>query len=89
MEKVAGIYEEFGISTERDLEKGRTTLLVAAEKVLMDDMALIPILFNQNAVLTARDLNNVSASYYVPALFQKATLYKYSKYADEFSTLLK
>lgn len=89
MEKVAGIYEEFDISTERDLEKGRTTLLVAAEKVLMDDMALIPIIFNQNAVLTARDLNNVSASYYVPALFQKATLYKYSKYADEFSTLLK
>ena len=55
----------------------------------MDDMALIPVIFNQNAVLTARDLNNVSASYYVPALFQKATLYKYSKYADEFSTLLK
>ena len=89
MEKVAAVYEKYGISTERDFATGKATLMAAAEKLLLEDMAIIPVIFNQNAVLQANDLNNVASSYYVPALFQKATLYQYSKYANEFSTLFK
>lgn len=89
MSKVADVYAKYDISTDKNLENGRAKLLAEAEKLLLTDMAVIPVYYNQNAILIANDLNNVTSTYYVPAMFQKATLYRYSKYVKEFSVLLK
>ncbi len=80
---VAQIYADNGItpSTKKsDWASQKATLLRLAEKMLVEDAPVIPVLFNQNATLTDSDLSKVSSNYYVPALFQNTKLKNYKDY---------
>lgn len=60
--------------------KERATILHEAEKKLLDDMAIIPIIFNQNATITSKDLSKISVDYYGFVNFKKAKLKDYELY---------
>ncbi len=57
----------------------RANLLHEAEKILIDDATIIPIVFNQNATLTSKDFTDVKYSYYGTPIFTKAKLKDYLK----------
>ena len=81
---IKGIYEKYQITPSTnsgDWASQKSKLLHEAEKILLDDMAIIPVLFNQNAVLISGELTNVGASYYAPAHFQKTNLKNYNDYS--------
>ena len=67
------------VFNEKDIEK-RAELLHDAEEMLLEDMPIIPIIFNQNAVLLSKQLKKVESTYYCPALFKKAKLKNYEDY---------
>ncbi len=67
------------VFAEKDIAK-RSTLLHDAEKIVVDEMAVIPVIFNQNATLTHDDLSKVKTTYYCPAIFTKAKLKDYELY---------
>lgn len=58
----------------------KADVLHEAEKLLMEDMPIIPIVFNQSASLTSKKLSNVSANYYGVSVFTTAKLKNYEKY---------
>ena len=58
----------------------RARLLHEAEKILMSDMPVIPVIFNKNAVMVSGELSDISASYYSPYNFQKTKLKNYTDY---------
>ncbi|MBQ9773649.1 MAG: hypothetical protein IJW30_03200 [Clostridia bacterium] len=77
------IYKEYNITVTDDEDEWaeqRTKLLHAAEKLLMKDMPVIPIVFNQNAVLVSEDLKKIDATYYSPMGFTKMKLKDYLDY---------
>lgn len=61
----------------------RATILHDAEKALMASMPVIPIVFNQTATLTSKDLSGVKTSYYGTSVFSGAKLKDYEKYIPE------
>ena len=67
---------------EKDAD-ARATILHEAEKILMDDMPIIPIVFNQNATLTSSKLTGEKVSYYGTPIFTKLNLKNYEKYLPE------
>lgn len=58
----------------------KSEALHEAEKLLIEQMPVIPIIFNQNATLTSKMLSKVQSSFYCPALFKKTVLKDYEKY---------
>ena len=66
-------------STETDAQK-RSELLHQAEKLLLDNMPVIPIIFNQNAYLQNADLSKVKANFYTPFVFTTAKLKNYLRF---------
>ena len=58
----------------------RAILLHEAEEMIVEDMAVIPVIFNQNATLTSKELSKVKATYYCPAIFTKTKLKNYEEY---------
>ena len=61
----------------------RATLLHEAEAMLMEQLPVIPIVFNQSATLTSKKLSKVGANYYGAATFSKAQLKNYEDYLPE------
>lgn len=51
--------------------KTRLAILHEAEKILMDDMATIPVVFNENATITSKELRAAKVSYYGTPIFTK------------------
>ena len=64
---------------EKDLAK-RAEILHNAEKALIDDGAVIPVVFNANAYVVASELKNVKTNYWGVQNFQKANLKNYVQY---------
>lgn len=64
----------------KDWEAQKAKLLHEAEKLLLNDMPVIPIVFNKNAVMQNSNLKNVKKNYYTPFLFTKTSLKNYKKY---------
>ena len=80
---VKAIYDANGISPTTDASKWpaqKATLLAVAEKQLLADMPVIPVVFNKDVTLTSDQLTDVKSTYYVPATFQKADLKNYLDY---------
>lgn len=80
---IKAVYSKYGITPTNDSEQWtaqKAKLLHAAEKLLIKDMALIPIVFNQNAVLVSKDLKKIDATYYSPMVFTKLKLKNYTDY---------
>lgn len=67
------------IYAEKDIEE-RAVLLHEAEEILMEDLPIIPVIFNQNAVMVSKDLSKVTSTYYCPAYFKKTKLKNYELY---------
>ncbi len=81
--KIKAIYEANGITpTTKASEwtKQKSILLHKAEEVLLKDMPVIPVVFNENAVLVSDELTKVSSTYYIPAYFRKTNLKDYQDY---------
>ena len=60
----------------------RSAKLHDAEKLLLEDMPVIPIVFNQNAYLISGDLSKYDTNYYGFRIFTKLKLKDYEKYLD-------
>lgn len=67
------------IQNERDVTK-RADLYRQAEQMLMDEMPVIPVLFNLEASATSKQLTSLDATYYVKAIFTDAYIKDYDKY---------
>ena len=46
----------------------------------MADLPVIPIIFNQTAVLVSDELTGVSSNYYMPAIFTKADIKDFDRF---------
>lgn len=85
MEKVKAVYEKYSISTSfKNYSKAQATLLHEAEKLLMEKLPVIPIIYNQNAHITSKDLKKVKYDYYGNADFKKTTLKNYDAYMQKY-----
>ncbi len=60
----------------------RAPLLHEAEQILLEDMAVMPVIFNQNATLCSGDLTDVTMSYYGFHIFTKASLKNWINYIE-------
>jgi len=60
----------------------RASKLHEAESMLLADMPVIPILFNQNAYIMSGELSKGSSSYYGFRVFNKLKLKDYTKYLE-------
>ncbi len=67
---------------EKNIEK-RAVILHEAETILMKDMPVIPIIFNQNATLTSKELSKLKFTYYGTPIFTKTKLKDYLQYIPE------
>ena len=56
--------------------------LRAAEGILMNDLPVIPVVYNLNATVTSKQLKRTTSSYYNVLSFQKAKIGSYSKYLE-------
>ena len=56
--------------------------LRAAEGILMDDMPIIPVVFNLDATVTSKQLKGTDVNYYNILSFQKAKISGYTKYLE-------
>lgn len=82
-EIIAAIYAQNGITPSKkssDWTAQKAVLLHKAESILMNDMPVIPVIFNQNAVMVSDQLTKVTSTYYLPAYFRKTNLKKYEDY---------
>ena len=64
---------------EKDLKK-RAEILHNAEKALIDDGAVIPVVFNANAYVVSSELKNLKTDFWGVQTFKKANLKKYVQY---------
>ena len=69
------------IYAEKDLAK-RAEKLHAAENMLLEDMPIIPIVFNQDAYVVRNDLSRYDSSYYCTRIFNKLKLKNYELYVE-------
>ena len=58
----------------------RADNLRKAEGILMEDMPIVPVVFNLNATVTSKQLKKTTTSYYNVASFRKATIKSYDNY---------
>lgn len=61
----------------------KAKVLHEAEKFIIDEMPVIPVVFNKDAYLIKGDLSDVSSTYYDTRNFAKADLKDYKKYIPE------
>ena len=66
---------------EKDITK-RATLLHDAEKMLLDEMPIIPIIFNQDAYVISKELSKYDSTYYATRIFTKTKLKNYELYVE-------
>lgn len=62
-------------------EKERAALLLEAEKILMNEMPVIPVIYNKDVSISAKGLKKVSAGFYCPNIMTRAKLSGYWKIA--------
>lgn len=67
------------IFAEKDIA-ARADNLREAESILMNDLPVIPLIFNKSATVTNSQLKTLNSTYYVNAIFTKAKISKYDNY---------
>lgn len=73
----AKIEEAYAATKAKDV----AARLHEAEGILMEDLPVIPVVYNQNAALTGKGLSGVKSSFFCNATFSKAKLSGYWKIA--------
>jgi hypothetical protein len=86
LDSVAATYEEYGIDTS-DPEDAKVALLHKAEELLMQEMPIIPVVFNKNATVSTSDIKGVKSDYYVSYKFAGANLKNYEDYLLDFENI--
>ena len=66
---------------ETDAEK-RAEILYEAEALLIDDAAVVPVIFNTNAYVVSSKLSGVDTNYWGVQMFTKANLKDYVQYLE-------
>lgn len=66
----------------------RATALYDAEKIIMNDMPVIPTVFNKRAIIKSDDLKGTSSSYYLTTNFKKADVKNYEDYLEAGKTFV-
>ena len=61
----------------------RASILHDAEELLMKEMPIIPIIFNQNATVVSEELSGIKTSYYGNDIFTKMVLKDFELYLPE------
>ena len=78
--------EEYNAKMEEvyNIEKAKdcATALYEAEAILMNDMPVIPTVFNKRAIVQSGDLKSTSSTYYLTTNFKKANLKNYDDYLE-------
>lgn len=77
------IYTKYGVDTAK-VDAGRAILLHEAEKMLVDEMAVIPVVFNKTATLQSDALSKVKSDLFSAYNFQKTVLKDYEDYVEQF-----
>jgi ABC-type oligopeptide transport system substrate-binding subunit len=83
LDSVNAVYNEYGINLAKP-EDARATLLHKAEEVLMQEMPVIPVVFNKNATLTSKSIKGVETDYYTDYKFEGTTLKNYEAFLVHF-----
>ena len=87
LENVKAVYDKYGINPSGDLKAAKAKLLHEAEKVLMADMPVIPVVFNKNATVGSKQLKGVDSDLYVSYEFSGAKLKNYADYIADFDKI--
>ena len=78
---VAAVYKKYGITPTTNVDSWKAqkaVLLHKAEELLLTDLPVVPVLFNQTAsVCNSELLTGLTSDYYVPDLFTNATVTDY------------
>ncbi len=86
--RVKAVYDAYGITPDGNVKnqtQQKAFLLHKAEELLMREMPVIPVVFNQNAVIiNTKYLSGVTTKYYAPTDFRKTKLKKYKNYTYVF-----
>ncbi len=82
-EAYTAFFDQISATTDT---KTRTDLLHQAEKLLMEDMPVIPMIYNQDAYLCSKDLSKVNSSYYGFRIFTTTKQKNYMKYIQKPTT---
>lgn len=86
LDAVGATYEKYGVDP-KDAEKAEAALLHEAEKILMADMPIIPVVFNKNATIGSKQLKGVDSDAYVCYDFTTATFKNYHDFVADFEKL--
>lgn len=78
---ITEVYSKYSVSTDsKSYLASRATLLHAAEAILMENMPVVPVVFNLEATVTSSKLKGVDSTYYLSANFKKAKISSYEDY---------
>lgn len=80
---IKAVYDKYGIAPTTDSSKWaaqKAQLLREAEKLLMKDLPVIPLVFNKDATLASDQLKDVAEGFYTPFNFVKTDLKNYNDY---------
>jgi ABC-type oligopeptide transport system substrate-binding subunit len=86
LDAVNATYAEYGVDTSKPLD-AKVALLHKAEELLMQEMPIIPVVFNKNATIGTSDLKGVKSDYYVSYKFKDASLKNYEDYLADFQKI--
>lgn len=93
LDACSAVYTQYGVKTS-DVKNGRTTLLHEAEKILIEDMAIVPVVFNKTATLESKDISNVTSEFlktytdlFTAYDLQKVKLKNYKDYVINFEQI--
>ena len=80
---VKSVYAEYGITPSTkssDWTAQKALLLHKAEELLMEEMPVIPVIFNKNATISTSDVSKVTSNPYTPCDFRNAKFKNYESY---------
>ena len=86
LDAVNATYAEYGVDPSKT-QDAKTALLHKAEELLMQEMPVIPVVFNKNATVGTSDLKGVKSDYYVSYKFKDASLRNYEDYLADFQKI--
>ncbi|MBE6621254.1 MAG: hypothetical protein E7625_07850 [Ruminococcaceae bacterium] len=86
LDGVAATYAEYGVDASKP-EDAKVALLHKAEELLMQEMPIIPVVFNKNATVSTSDIKGVKSDYYVSYKFAGANLKNYEDYLLDFENV--
>lgn len=87
LDGVDAVYAEYGV-TASNPNDSKVTLLHKAEELLMSEMPIIPVVFNQNATVVAKGLKGIESDLYLSYKFEGAKMKNYEDYLNDFKLIL-